>query len=239
MTAEDMAHYYPSMVTLALDTTTRVASSALAVDGDVAGERVSESPGGHGEQLPRLLMMVLDEAGVALAEVDLFAVATGPGSFTGLRIGIATMQGLAFSGGKPLAGVSALDALAAISSGEGIPVVTWVDAWRGEVYAARYEHGQEVESPTVESPQELLGRMTREATLFIGDGAATYRDLIRASLGPQARVAEPAAPALAGTIARVAAAAAGRGERMSPHAVHPLYVRRTDAELARDARATR
>jgi len=234
-----MPHYYPSMLTLALDTTAPVGSCALAVDGVVVREQISEPSAGHAERLPLMLMRVLSDAGMTLAQVELFAVTTGPGSFTGLRIGIATMQGLAFAAGKRLAGISGLDALAAIAARDGrqLPIVTWVDAWRGEVYAARYEGGRQVESPTVESPDELLARMVREETIFIGDGAGTYRDRIHTILGLSAHIIEPSSPPLAGTIAQLAEAAADRGEPLSPHAIHPLYVRRTDAELARDARA--
>ena len=92
-------------------------------------------------RLPLDLMTLLEHGGMKLGDVDVFAVATGPGSFTGLRIGIATMQGLAFAAGKPLVGVSGFDALARIADAEagGTSIATWVDAWRGEVYAALYD----------------------------------------------------------------------------------------------------
>ena len=141
-------HYYPSMVVLALDTTTPAGSCALAVDGSVVREEASDVSLPPATRLPLDLMTLLEHSGVALGAVDVFAVATGPGSFTGLRIGIATMQGLAFAAGKPLIGVSGLDALARIADREaaGRQIATWVDAWRGEVYAALYMNGVEVDS---------------------------------------------------------------------------------------------
>jgi tRNA threonylcarbamoyladenosine biosynthesis protein TsaB len=188
-------------------------------------------------------MALLDAAGATLAEVDVYAVAAGPGSFTGLRVGIATMQGLAFAAGKPLVGVSGLDALAAIarqsppSGGAPVPLIaTWVDAWRGEVYAASYEEGVLLDTPLVAHPDRLLERLRGRAVRFIGDGAAAYRDRILGGAGIDASLADPLTPPLAGTIARLAAAAAAAGEQPPPHAIRPLYVRRPDPELARDAR---
>ena len=222
------------MLILALDTTTRSGSCALARHGTVLREDASAADQPPAARLPGDLMALLDAAGVSLADIDLFAVATGPGSFTGLRIGIAAMQGLAFAQHKPLIGISGLDALAAsVPSGPGTSVATWVDAWRGEVYAARYEGGVCVEPPIVAPPATLLAAVTTPP-LFIGDGAATYRDAIAAALGERARFAEPLVPRLAGRIALLAAAAAARGERPAPDAVRPLYVRRPDAELARE-----
>jgi tRNA threonylcarbamoyladenosine biosynthesis protein TsaB len=188
-------------------------------------------------------MALIEHAGVRLEDIDVFAVATGPGSFTGLRIGIATMQGLAFARRKPLVGVSGFDALAAAASvPSALPstthhppsaTVTWVDAWRGEVYAARYEAGREVTSPVVAAPAMLLPDIAGPA-LFIGDGAAAFRDEIVAALEKRARFAEPLVPRLAGQVALLASAAAQRGELPPPEAIRPLYVRRPDAELARE-----
>jgi tRNA threonylcarbamoyladenosine biosynthesis protein TsaB len=230
------------MLVLALDTTTRAGSCALARDGRVLREAVSDAERGHAERLPGDLAALLERAGVPLGDVDVFAVATGPGSFTGLRIGIATMQGLALAAGKPLIGVSALDALAhvarALSGPRGEPhkarptgdvVATWVDAWRGEIYAALYDPGREVEPPTVSRPEPLLEQMQGDV-LFIGDGAATFRDLIARTLGDRACFADPIAPPLAGTVARLATEAARAGAAPPPHAMRPLYAGRSAAE---------
>src|SRR5688572_8641198 len=103
------------MLVLALDTTTRSLSCALARDGVVLREEGGDTGREHASRLPADLMMLLAHSNVTLPEVDAYAVAIGPGSFTGLRIGIATMQGLAFATGKPLIGVSGFDALASLA----------------------------------------------------------------------------------------------------------------------------
>ena len=226
------------MVVLALDTTTPAGSCALAVDGSVVREEASDVSLPPATRLPLDLMTLLEHSGVALGAVDVFAVATGPGSFTGLRIGISTMQGLAFAAGKPLIGVSGLDALARMADREaaGRPIATWVDAWRGEVYAALYMNGVETCAPVVAKPDEILDKLANQPTLFIGDGARAYQEKVLQHLGRHA-LAENPAPLLAGTIAVIAGDIASTGAYAPPHAVRPMYVRRTDAELARDARA--
>jgi len=226
------------MVILALDTTTPAGSCALVVNGAVEREEASDVSLPPATRLPSDLMSILEHGSVKLGDVDAFAVATGPGSFTGLRIGIATMQGLAFAAGKPLIGVSALDALARIARAEaaGRRIATWVDAWRGEVYAALYEDERELQGPVVARPDEVLNELTGTSTLFVGDGARTYRDDIHRTMGEHGRVAAMPTPLLAGTIATLAAGRAG-DTYSPPHAIRPLYVRRTDAELARDSRA--
>jgi tRNA threonylcarbamoyladenosine biosynthesis protein TsaB len=230
------------MVTLALDTSTRTGGCAVLRGDEVLAEVPGEMSRTHAERLPRDLMVVLDRAGLSLEDVDVFAVATGPGSFTGLRVGIATMQGLALAGGRPLVGVSVLDALAHAASGLGgatTRVAAWVDAWRGEVYAALFDGTREVESASVEPPAAILSRLRGTPTLFIGDGAAAHQEAVLTGMGAQGVLAPVLEPPLAGIIARLARAEVAAGRRPGPADIQPLYVRRPDPELVRDARVGR
>src|SRR5262245_26664703 len=141
------------MLILALDTTTKASSCAVAREGRVLREEAGDAARETASRMPGDLMILLGHANITLQEIDAFAVAIGPGSFTGLRIGIATMQGLAFAMGKPLFGISAFDALAHLAGARQdaarLAIATWVDAWRGEVYAARYDEGRQAEPPLV------------------------------------------------------------------------------------------
>ena len=123
---------------LALDTTTKGGSMAVVHDGLVRVERAGNPEVTYGERLPAELERVLDEAGVRIEAIDLFAVAAGPGSFTGLRVGIATIQGLAMARARRVVAVSALDALARAVTNADQTIATWMDAQRGEVFAALY-----------------------------------------------------------------------------------------------------
>ena len=239
------------LLILSLDTTTPKPSCALARDGVVMNEEPIDASRQLALQLPGALRDMLDLSAVALEEIDAFAVATGPGSFTGLRIGIATMQGLAFGRGKPLIGVSGLTALRAVASPAflGSRIATWVDAWRGDVYAALFEDGREIGEPLVAKPSALIEALASRTAvrsteagsasfandvLFIGDGAETYRELILSRLGHAARFADPTVPLLAAVIAMLATIEYKNGHRPPPHAIRPMYVRRSDAELGRD-----
>lgn len=223
------------MLILALDTTTGQGSCALVRDGVRVAEQTSLDHA-HAVHLPGDLMNLLSSRGVSLAEIDGFAVAVGPGSFTGLRIGIATMQGLAFAEGKPLYGISALDALAQLAAPQamGRKVIAWIDAWRGEVYHAIY--GTAPSEPVVDRPESVLDTLPEAEFVFTGDGAATHRDLIDRWAGGRAVVTAPIAPALAGAVGVMATAAAVRGDQPQPDAIRPLYVRRSYAEPSRDGR---
>jgi tRNA threonylcarbamoyladenosine biosynthesis protein TsaB len=233
---------------LALDTTTRAGSAALIEDDRVVLERPGYSAATHAERLPGELLAVLSAAGVTLAEVDVFAVASGPGSFTGLRVGIATVQGLAFAGGRPLVAVSALEALGQIAAEDAAPgalVAAWIDAHRGDVFSALYRVGSgpsfapsrlvEIDAPAVDPPSATLSRWSGEGLAvhsFVGDGAALYASVI-------ARGRVLPTPWLAGAVGRIAAHRARAGQTIEPALVQPLYVRRPDAEIAREDRRGR
>ncbi|PYR92717.1 MAG: tRNA (adenosine(37)-N6)-threonylcarbamoyltransferase complex dimerization subunit type 1 TsaB [Acidobacteria bacterium] len=225
---------------LALDTSTAAGSAALAEDGRVTIARAGDGSRTHGERLPLELMALLGEAHVPLAAIDRFAVAIGPGSFTGLRVGIATIQGLAFAKHALVVPVSTFEALAWRAKDKTTAIAAWIDAHRGEVFASLFApDGTAVLQP----PSSLTPEKTLEAwrqalaacpgVRFTGDGAIKYEIAIRQALGEGASI-EAETPILAGAIAEIAAADPSRAVR--PHAVVPLYVRRPDAELARDRR---
>ena len=235
------------MRVLALDSTTRAGSVALVANGRVVDERSGDGSRTHAERLPAELVALADAHGLALADIDLYAVASGPGSFTGLRIGIATVQGLAFVHRRRIVGVSALDGLAHAAServAPGTVIAVWMDAHRRDVFAAMYRvtdaapftagRLEEVDGPSVDTPASILRRWAATlpgADLFVGDGAESFAAEI-ATVFPNALVVPP--PLIAGAIGRLAVERAA--DAVDPAAVRPLYVRRPDAEIGRDAR---
>lgn len=239
------------MRVVALDTTTRDGSVALIDGVRVVAERRGDGSRTHAERLPGEILVLLEAEGLRLKDVDLFAIASGPGSFTGLRVGIATIQGLAFVERRNIVAVSALDALAQAGSRgcqAGSLVASWMDAHRGEVFASLYEVTNEalfaeerlVElcAPVVGDASSVLAdwgtAIENRSPLLIGDGAVRYETIIRSRL-VQAHIA--AAPMLAGTIGLMAVSRAAAGAAVEPAELRPLYVRRPDAEIDRDRRA--
>jgi tRNA threonylcarbamoyladenosine biosynthesis protein TsaB len=227
------------VLVLALDTTTRSGSVAVVRDGAVLAELIGDGARTHGERLPADLMAALETARVALDAIDLLAVAGGPGSFTGLRVGIAAMQGLAIALDLRIVPVSALDALAAAAADEPRTdfIAAWMDAQRGEVFASLYDAtGTRVIEPASSlaplATLEAWGLRDAGIVRFIGDGATRYEGVIRSHLGASAEIRST--PPLAGVIGRIAATFPERA--VLPHAVVPIYVRRSDAELARARR---
>src|SRR2546428_8764306 len=150
------------MLILAFDTATDVATSALVSDGEVLGERTSRAV-----TVLEDVDALLRQAGAHTRELDGIAVGIGPGSFTGVRIGLATARGLALALGVPVAGVSTLDALAAGAPGA-LPVV---DARRGEVFVLQDE-------PRVLTPDAV---QSAPGTLCVGSGAVRYRSVLEAA----------------------------------------------------------
>jgi tRNA threonylcarbamoyladenosine biosynthesis protein TsaB len=231
------------MKVLALDTTTRGGSVAIVVDDRVVDERSGDAARTHAERLPGEILEIAAANQMPLASVDLFAVASGPGSFTGLRVGIATLQGFAFVQGRHMVGIPALEALAHCASADtptGAHVAAWMDASRHDVFAALYrvtdaplfdpDRLVEVDPTSVGGPAATWTRWSGEfgePAVVIGDGAVRYGEVI-----VSARVQPP--PLLAGAIGRLAVGYARRGAAVRPSGIHPLYVRRPDAEIARE-----
>ena len=236
------------MVILALETATARGSVALCVNDRCVGREGDETRT-HGERLPGDLLDWLAAHGRRLDEVDALAVVSGPGSFTGLRVGVAAIQGLALAGKRRVVAVPTLDAMAeAWLAAEGATppiVVPCLDGQRGDVFVAAFdargaatiEDCRLLIEPRVGQPHEVaeqladLGEVTK--MVLVGNGARRYADAFEARL-PAVRIADVPSP-IAEAAARLAAKRIDTA--MSPHALRPIYLRRPDAEIAR-ARAT-
>lgn len=196
------------MLTLAFDTASGTATTALVRDGDVLGERV-----GRASEILAAADELVRAAGLTPADVDLLVVGVGPGSFTGVRIGLAAARGLALALEVPVAGVSTLDALAAAAPG----VIPVIDARRGEIFTLVSGHARCL------APEDLEVEPDRT---YVGDGAVRYRSAIEAGGG----VVPPDDSGLHVPHARFHARLAGRGA--AAELVEPVYLRAPDAERA-------
>lgn len=218
---------------LVLDTATPATVVGVTTGGgDVVERRHDPGPGerpGHVSEVLGLVEEALAAAGTSLGRLDRIGVGVGPGSFTGLRIGIATARGLAHGTGLPVAPVSTLGALA-VAAGPG-PVLAVLDARRGEAFVARWEDGRELVAPRAVGPAEL-GAAAAGATLAVGDGAIRFR----AELEPAGvLVPEDGSP-----LHRVGAPGLARLAALAPEVVRdallPDYVRAPDARPRPQAR---
>lgn len=216
------------MLLLAADTTTANGSVALAEDGDVVGEvRLGRQEGHSGTLLPAIEFL-LRSMGLAPAEVEVWAVAVGPGSFTGLRVGLSTIQGLALASDKRCVGVSALHAHAALAVGAAPHLVAVMDAYRQEVYGQVFDaDARPAGEPAVGRIEVLLER-TPAGAAFVGDGAARWRSEIEARCR-EARFPRRS-PFLAAEVARLAWREAAAGRTLAPDALRPLYLREAEVK---------
>jgi tRNA threonylcarbamoyladenosine biosynthesis protein TsaB len=208
---------------LAVDTSTPWASVALREGTETRGEVRRYGAEGHSRWLLPAIDSLLGGLGVAAADLEAYAVATGPGSFTGLRVGISTIQGLALASPRPCLGVSTLDALAALVTEGAAPRLAMMDAGRDEVYAALYEADGQLEGERrVGTVETFLAEVTGEVT-FVGDGAERYREHIQAAL-PRALVS-PGPWFVAAALGRLAEPRLAAGEGRGPETLRPLYLR--------------
>lgn len=189
----------------------------------------------HSERLMTAISQVLAQAGLDLAEIDVFAVASGPGSFTGLRIGMSTVKGLSYSTGRPMVTVPTLEAFAWNFPFSMHPVCLMLDARRGEVYSALFRwkddcYVREIEETSIH-PEKMLARLDGDV-LFAGEGVTLYMDIIREKLGQRAWVAPPdkMVPAPS-AIAMLGLRKALAGELTDPMDAVPFYIRRSEAEV--------
>jgi tRNA threonylcarbamoyladenosine biosynthesis protein TsaB len=190
----------------------------------------------HAETLTPMVEFVVEQADIDLTDLGAIAVDTGPGLFTGLRVGISTAKALAYALGVPMIGVSSLDLLAFPMRYSSRLIVAAVDARRGEVFHARYRQVpggiQRVSGPDVSAPDELASELqaTGEELLLVGDGARRYADVFADVAIIELAEAGHAHPN-AGALVQLAHARALREEFVPHWELQPAYLRLPDAEI--------
>ena len=213
---------------LALDTSTMIACVALLEDNITVCEITTKVNKGHSSGLIHIIEHALSIPSWKLNSIGLIVVGRGPGSFTGIRIGIATAKGIAMAVGVPIAGVCTLDALAYAASPSHTPIVPVMDAKKGEVFCALYSQKGEPLSPYYNIKPDAITKICRDDALFIGDGLEKYGDILARSMGSRF---SKGPKCLWYPKASVMGLMGMKTHDNSPRDVQPIYVRPSDATL--------
>jgi tRNA threonylcarbamoyladenosine biosynthesis protein TsaB len=228
------------MKILAIDTSTRVGSIAVVEGPLLKAQHILNISATHNQRLLPGIERILTDAGWSLGDLDGFAVSLGPGSFTGLRIGLSIVKGLAWVTNKPLAGVPTLDALAANVSFVPYKICPILDARKGEIYTAIYRQGdkgipQRLTSYMAIKPEELIALISK-TTVLVGDGLLAYGDYLKLELGNRLVLAPPHLSFIhASSVAWLGWHRLQSGEYEDVSSCTPMYVRPSEAELNRNS----
>ena len=228
------------MLLLGIETSTPICSVALSDSEHILAEYTLELGIHHSERLLPMVQRILDDAAVSLPDLSGIAIASGPGSFTGLRIGMSTAKGLCMALDIPLLAVPTLQALAFSVLSNGMTVCAMLDARREEVYGGVYrlEAGGPVAFVEDQAGcvRSFLSELPRPVW-FTGDGARAYREQIVEAIGVDAHfVPDSMGRPQAGSVVRLGIKLLNRGNVSDPGVVEPTYLRRSQAEQVREAR---
>lgn len=221
---------------LGMDTSTSCGSVGLIEDKKVVSEYLLNAAVTHSERLLGAIEFVLREARCRIDQIEGWAIALGPGSFTGLRIGVSTVKGLAFASGKPVAGISTLDVLASQIAVTSHLICPILDARKKEVYTAFYRYGEGGslmrQSEYMAIPPEDLVKKIKEQTIFLGDGVKTYGDFLLNCLPSLAIFPPPPFHVSHGsTVAALGMELLRKGKQLDLSAFSPIYIRPSEAEI--------
>lgn len=229
------------MYLLAVDTSTPLASVALSKEGEVLAEIEALLDRSYGQRLIGLIDQLLTQEGGSLQEIELFAFSQGPGSFTGLRIGLSTIEGFVMALGGRAVAVSTLETLSLNASGHRGSIVPWLDARKKEIYGAIYHVGPDgkrrVIHPEVAMKPERFLEEVDAGALFLGQGALAYRSLIESKLGEKAVIADASLQyPKASKMTQLAWEKVKRGEWVDFSTFSLRYLRPSEAELRLNVR---
>jgi len=227
------------MKILAIETSTMLGGIAVMDESSLIVESRLNVKSTHSERLMTEIEHCLKQANINISDIDVFAVATGPGSFTGLRIGLSTVKGFSYATGKPIVSVPTLEAFAWNFPYSKYPVCPMLDARKKEVYAALFEWKNEGFAKIVDEasidPVELskkLLRMSYDGFICAGEGVVLYRDKIKEILGSKALfpMPEKSVPSPA-NVAALGLKKALLKEFSEPVSLAPMYIRKSEAEV--------
>ncbi len=224
------------MITLSIETSSEVGGVCLfdSLRGIIAEIRFG-SQKRHSASIMPAISHIFSITSLSIEDVDFFSISIGPGSFTGLRVGLSTVKGLCFATGKPLVAVSSLEAFAHQLRWADKVICPLFDARKKEVYGALFKaEGGEISRLTddmVQSVDKIISLVT-EKTLFAGTGAERYRDVITDRLSDMAEFADgPLMHPLPSSLAFAAMKKAEKKEFSDPSTLTPLYIRASEAEI--------
>jgi tRNA threonylcarbamoyladenosine biosynthesis protein TsaB len=226
------------MIVLGIETATPCGGAALWVDGGIVAEEANDGAVSHSQRLMPAIERVLQSATCELSAIDGIAVSIGPGSFTGLRIGLAIGKTLAHAEGKPIVAVSTLEALAWRAARADVLIAPMLDARRNEIFGAIFKSSDDgaslerLSSDVVERPEAFAERIT-EPVIAVGSGALRYAQLLQEHLEGRVIFAEgeinhPSA----GVVAQLGARKLAEGLAANVLTLEPVYVRKSDAEIS-------
>jgi tRNA threonylcarbamoyladenosine biosynthesis protein TsaB len=222
------------MLTLAFDCSSKTASVAVLRDGMIVYDIVLDTGRNHSEVLLPGINQACQESGCKISEIDLFACAIGPGSFTGLRIGVSTLKGLMIAQGKPAVGVSSLAALALNAGRTEKTICSVMDAGRGQVYTARYRMNQD--GALIQTGEEKALSPDRikqgddENVVYVGDGAVRYADEIRKKSGKNVLIDLENPHIHASSVGILALKKLSQGDVLDLNRFTPIYLRSVDVQ---------
>ena len=222
------------MLTLAFDTSFKTVAIALLKDDTILYDVVINAGLNHSETLLPAIEDACGQLRLKITDIDLFACTLGPGSFTGLRVGVSTMKGLLLASGKPAVGVSSLMALALNVTEDASLIYSVMDAGRDHVYTACYRYNdkgllQQLFPETVIDPREIL-LDAKQDTVLVGEGAIKYRDLFKEKTGTIKIAASMQQHIRGSAVGILGREKYFRNELLDPATFVPVYLRAADAK---------
>jgi tRNA threonylcarbamoyladenosine biosynthesis protein TsaB len=224
------------MLTLAFDTSSKTAAVALLQDDVILYDAIINVDLNHSEVLLPAIDQACLQTKIKISEIDLFACTIGPGSFTGLRIGVSTLKGLMLATGKSAVGISSLAALA-LNVGKSSKIIcSLMDAGRGQVYAASYRYNKigfldQIGADKAVDPREIIHNPEQEL-IFVGDGAIKYAGIISNTKTKKINIASATQQYIrASSVGILGREKYGRNELLDAETVVPVYLRSADARV--------